>query len=445
MKKPVRVTLKEHVERLPAGLGRHLALVPFALRLGLAYPRSVRAIAEAERGRRCETAIVEELRSLLAFAAKHVPFYRELLGRQGIQPDKVRTIEDWRRVPVVSKADLQQVPLNARCAAGARGLRINTGGTSGQPLEFLLDDEAFAREWAHMHFIWRARGYRPEHLKLTFRGKHFDSGQPIRYNAVHNEYVVNANCSMNEVVRAVGALGSASLVRWVHGYPSLVSEFAVALEQEAPRFASVLRTRLFGVLLGSEYPVPSYRLAIERILSSNIVTWYGHSEMAVLARETGQGLYESLPTYGFAEAVPSEVPGEYRLVVTSLHNRVHPFIRYDTGDLIAPESSEDGVLAFRITQGRVGDFILDKAGRRLALTAVIFGRHHASFEQIKHVQIRDEGGGVIALVVTPRSKSVDREALRRGFDLGDLAIDWRLELVDEPVRTATGKAPLKIV
>ncbi|WP_440997939.1 hypothetical protein [Arhodomonas sp. SL1] len=56
-----------------------------------------------------------------------------------------------------------------------------------------------------MHWIWRAQGYRPRHLKLTLRGKHFSDGGAIRYNAVHNEYLVNANAPMREVVDA--ALG----------------------------------------------------------------------------------------------------------------------------------------------------------------------------------------------------------------------------------------------
>src|SRR5690606_25906035 len=107
-----------------------------------------------------------------------------------------------------------------------KGMKVNTGGTSGQPLEFLLDNRAFAREWAHMHYIWKARGYNTRHLKLTFRGKHFDPGIPVRYNAVHNEYVVNANSKMSQIVDCILSMPKDSAIRWLHGYPSLIAEFA---------------------------------------------------------------------------------------------------------------------------------------------------------------------------------------------------------------------------
>jgi len=443
---PVQTKLKGLAENLPESIGRSLANVPFVLRLGPAYRRMQRAINHAERS---EPVLLSEqrfdqLRSLVGYAYERVEFYREFYRRNGFSPRDLRAWSDWERVPVVTKADMQGVPLEARCVLDGKGMKINTGGTSGQPLEFYLDSQAFAREWAHMHHVWKAHGYRPQHLKLTFRGKHFDRAQPLRYNAVHNEYVVNANCPMSQVVQAVAALPRSSIIRWLHGYPSLVAEFAHALAGQAGTVAANIRARLFGVLLGSEHPAPMYRTVIEQVLSTNVVSWYGHSEMAILARETALGVYESLPTYGYAEAVPVGNGPECRLVCTSLYNRVHPFIRYDTGDLVEPVAQCGGSLAFRIKEGRVGDFVMDRQGNRLALTAIIFGRHHSAFEYLRHLQVRDEGQGRITLVVTPRDGSADVETLRQGFDLDDLDIELRLETVDEPVRTQAGKIRLKI-
>ena len=84
-----------------------------------------------------------------------------------------------------------------------------------------------------------------------------------------------------------------------------MAEFAHALADQTRSVPTAFRARLFGVLLGSEYPAPVYRSVIEQALSANVVSWYGHSEMAILARETTLAVYESLPTYGYAEAVPT--------------------------------------------------------------------------------------------------------------------------------------------
>src|SRR5690606_14950610 len=97
------------------------------------------------------------------WAGTNVDFYRNLFDEAGISPQSVKSWEDWNSVPVITKADLQATPMPQRVAPGMKGMRVNTGGTSGQPLEFLLDNKAFAREWAHMHLIWKARGYHPYH------------------------------------------------------------------------------------------------------------------------------------------------------------------------------------------------------------------------------------------------------------------------------------------
>jgi phenylacetate-CoA ligase len=382
---------------------------------------------------------------VLDFAYAQVPFYRQHYEAHNFSPTMFRAMEDWEKVPIVTKVHLQALVLDRRVSQDCRGIKINTGGTSGTPLEFFIDRHAFAREWAHMHRIWMSRGYQTTHAKLTFRGKHFPECEPIRYNAVHNEYVVNSNCSMPQVADAVARLGLKIPLRWIHGYPSLVAEFATHLSERGGNLSDMLRDRLYGVLLGSEYPAPHYRERIENYISSNVISWYGHSEMAVLARESARGIYTSLPTYGYAEAVAA-AGGESsvcRLLATSFDNLAHPFIRYDTGDLVESVGHSGGSFSFKISEGRTGDFVVGHGGRRIALTSLIFGRHHAAFAQLRHLQIRQEQPGEIILLLVP-AVGATHDNLAGGFDLADAGIDWRIEILDAPVRTAAGKTPLKV-
>lgn len=441
------LNFKQFVEQLPEGIGRPLASVPFALRLGAAYSRAHRDIQRYEvlsNEERCAI-LAARLKQILNFAYNQIPFYRNFYDVHGFNPAEFRSMDDWEKVPLVSKTDLQAHPLDGRVSKTGKGMTLNTGGTSGAPLEFQIDRKAFAREWAHMHRIWMAHGYQPAHLKLTFRGKHFRNDEPIRYNAVHNEYVVNMNCSMAEVANSLLTLSRKSHIRWIHGYPSLVAEFANHLSERSDNLASYLRERLYGVLLGSEYPAAHYREKIEGVLSTNVVSWYGHSEMAVLAGESVKGVYTSLPTYGYAEAVRSIEPeaSVARLIATSFENFAHPFIRYDTGDLVESLGTSGGSLSFRIREGRVGDFVIGHNDRKIALTALIFGRHHPAFSQVKHLQVRQDHPGAITLLIVPSGISSVAQ-LAHGFDLNDAGIDWRIELLDTPIRTAAGKAPLKV-
>ena len=441
----VRGRFKEVVARIPPSVGMYLSHIPFSLRLGTKYWSTVKTIdAWGKDPEAISGQYFQKLQSLIVYAFENIDFYRKFYRSKSFSPLDLNSMGDWNAVPIVTKNDLQRFPLDNRCLPKAKGIKTNTGGTSGQVLEFYLDSNTFAREWAHMHHIWKRQGYHQQHLKLTFRGKHFNSKEPLRYNAVHNEFIVNASAPMSQVVSAVMKLSRSRIIRWLHGYPSLISEFAREIEKQFPSGFSEFRTRLIGVLLGSEYPAPIYRSAIEGVLTSHVVSWYGHSEMAVLAPETALGVYQSLPTYGYAESVVTDDGQSRRLICTSLHNRVHPFIRYDTGDLVEEVSRDNYSLTFRIREGRVGDFIFDRQGNSHSLTAIIFGRHHAAFDLLNHVQVRDQGGGVITFVMTPRDASIDSKILEKGFNLQNLDMEFHFEVVESPVRTATGKIRLKL-
>ena len=435
--------LKRRAESLPPSVGTRLSRVPFALRLGPAYARHRRRIAdyEAMSAEKAEAWTVSRLRHLVAEAALNVLFYRDLYAESGVDPRAIDSLDAFRQLPIVDKAAFQKLPIDAR--SYRRGMTVNTGGTSGQPLVFQLEDSAFAREWAHMHHLWYARGYRKEHLKLTLRGKHFERSRALHYNAVHNELVVNADAPMADILSAALEWDGPP-IRWVHGYPSLVSEFASLLANAAALDRARFRSRVYGVLLGSEFPAPAYRKPIEDQLSINVLSWYGHSEMALLAGEMRPGVYRALPTYGFAEAVRIDDSDRYRLVCTSFDNLCHPFIRYDTGDIVEPVAEGPAGLEFRIREGRIGDFIDDSRGHRHSLTAIIFGRHHAAFADLSHVQVMQRVPGAATLLVTPRDPAASPDAIRKGFDLSGLDFDWDIEVLREPVRSAAGKIKLKV-
>ena len=138
-------------------------------------------------------------------------------------------------------------------------------------------------------------------------------------------------------------------------------------------------------------------------------------------------------TYGLAEVEDGHLLG------TSYHNFDMPLIRYDTGDLV--EEVDGG---FKIKEGRNGDFIEDKNGKKIPLTALIFGRHHKAFDVADYVQIAQTEPGKATLVVSGSQNVLVGKPMSELFDLTNVAIDFDMELVDKPIRTAAGKLKLKV-
>jgi phenylacetate-CoA ligase len=322
-------------------------------------------------------------------------------------------------------------------------MKINTGGTSGQPLEFYIDSKAFAREWAHMHHIWASLGYRQTNLKLTFRGKNLGN-KPIQYNPVHNECLVNAYVDMDSVLEVIAHVASNRVISFIHGYPSSIYNFAAFCKELRPDVIAVLQKSLQGILLSSEYPARVYRDLIEDVFRVPTISWYGHSEMAVLAYETSKFIYTPFHTYGFCEAV-HDGNDSYRLVGTSYYNYASPFIRYDTGDSIEPVDGQEPLAAFRIESGRVGEFIIDAQGRRISLTALVFGRHHPLFGLANFIQIAQEKPGEATVLVTPAHRN-DRigEDWSKLFDSSNIDVRFQFYTLDKPFCSSSGKIPLLV-
>ncbi len=92
-----------------------------------------------------ERAIAERLHLVMQYAFEHAPFYRRKWDEAGIHPDQIRTLEDFERVPVVTKQELREAQERAApfgdylCIRESEIHHIHgTGGTTGRPTAFAI-------------------------------------------------------------------------------------------------------------------------------------------------------------------------------------------------------------------------------------------------------------------------------------------------------------------
>jgi phenylacetate-CoA ligase len=440
----VFIDLKKLVEKVPEPIGRLLVAAPYSWRLDLQYTRSRKKMLRYQRMTCAEQQqyVLARVCGIVEYVYQNNVFYRE----NGFASDQLEHFDDIKRVLIVSKGLLKGYPPEERSVPQNRRMLINTGETSGELLYCYLARNSFAGEWRHMHYIWSRLWYDQYYTKLTFGGKSV-GGAPLKHNSVHNEYLVNAYCDPSKVANAISLVLKHRQISFIHRYHALIYDFAKFCEEEASFLVSRSNSSLRGIPLISEYPAPVYRNTIESVFKAPTISWYGHSEAAVLASEVSTKYrYEPLMTYGYAEAVEDE-HGRYHLVATSYHNTVSPFIRYDTGDIIVPEWDNQMLSSFQISEGRVGEFIEDKRGRRISLTALIFGRHHKIFESARFVQVRQTEPGKATIIITlPHEIDNGRISMMdEGFDFDDIEIDFSFEVRSEPYTTSSGKVPLLIL
>jgi phenylacetate-coenzyme A ligase PaaK-like adenylate-forming protein len=82
-----------------------------------------------------------QVRRLLAHCIKNVPYYRELLAAHGIVSDHIRTMDDFRRIPILQRRAYREQFSLMQAGSLPEGTRptgkIETSRTSGMPIEVL--------------------------------------------------------------------------------------------------------------------------------------------------------------------------------------------------------------------------------------------------------------------------------------------------------------------
>ena len=115
-----------------------------------------------------EAKILERVQQVMAYAWERSPFYRRKWEEAGIHPSAVRSLEDYERVPVVTKAELRRSQADHGpfgdylCIEDSEVFHIHgTSGTTGRPTAFGIahgDWRAIAN--AHARVMW-SMGIRP--------------------------------------------------------------------------------------------------------------------------------------------------------------------------------------------------------------------------------------------------------------------------------------------
>lgn len=389
--------------------------------------------------------IYNKIYSLVEYAIRHIPFYKEFYSVKGFSISQLKSFEDIVNIPIITKSDLQSFPLVYRSCANSLSYQVRTGGSSGSPLTMYKTRAQQIKEMAYYHSAWADLGYSKTSLRLQFVGRKLQN-RSIVYDILKNEIICSTQMPFDEILTTLAELNRECQINFLQGYPSVLYEFALYCKSNPLLLAkSRLLQSLNGVFLNSEYPHQLYVKTIESVLGVHVIASYGHTEGAALAFDRGSGEYEIMQSYGYVESVGFS--DGVHLIATSYDNMVSPLIRYDTDDLIDQSIFKDGILkSFVMSEngGRNGQFVIDKNGYKISVTSIIFGRHHMLFDYCSQLQICQKSSGDIIVLYVPLPGLPNDINLEKYFDLSDLELNITFKMVKEPIRTISGKVLLLV-
>ena len=156
------LTLKKIVQKIPYFPGVFLKYIPFSWKVGGEYLNQRNKLFKFNDSRNINY-VLHNLNFIVNYALSNFEFYRNFYG---VTSYSIKSIDDFQKLPILTKEDAR---ILAKEVSNGY-LKLNTGGSTGKPLSFYIDSNGLAREWSHLHFIWKDYGYNPRQLMLTALG-----------------------------------------------------------------------------------------------------------------------------------------------------------------------------------------------------------------------------------------------------------------------------------
>jgi phenylacetate-CoA ligase len=393
--------------------------------------------------------ILERLRQTLVLAAEGVPFYRERFRQAGFDPKRdFKSVSDLARVPVLTKDDVrsnQERMIDRRFLRGS--VEAHTSGTTGQPMAMRLNGRYVAIDYACMFRHWAKAGYtfRAPYAAVRSYVPDTPDGPLWKFNWWQNTLYMSAyHLKPSNAERYLEAL-LRFRPQFIRGYVSSINVLAEFAHPHREQFEFVR-----GVFTASETLSDFERANIERTFGRKLYDWYGMTEPAVVITERAD--HDGMEVdweYGYPEF--AEAPGlaatERRLIATSLHNPVMPFIRYDTEDIAALEDGLDAAGLYpkvRAMQGRKDECLVTPDGARLP--SLNFYSLLQTYTDILRFQFVQTSAGSVTMKISlrPATPKVEalvfalREEVRKRLG-PDLVLE--IEVTDQFLTSPDGKSP----
>ena len=275
----------------------------------------------------------------------------------------------------MTKRDFQK-PLSERLSEGftAKNIYVNkTSGSSGDPFIFAKDKYCHALTWASniYRFGWYGIDFNRS-LQARFYGIPLDfignKKERIKDFLSHRYRFTIFNLS-DVVLEKILLKFHNKKFDYINGYTSSIVLFAKFLQKKNIVLTSVCPT-LKCCVVTSEMLFEEDKLLMEKQFGVPIINEYGASELDLIAFQNENEEWQINAETLFVEVLDEKnnvLPNgkEGRIVITSLYNKAHPFIRYDIGDIgILDEKSTNQKPILKKLIGRTNDTAILPSGKK---------------------------------------------------------------------------------
>ena len=306
---------------------------------------------------------LSSLRSLVAHAIDHVPFYRNRYQRAGIAAEDIRSFSDFSQLPQLRAEDLAESAekLHAEHFESYHPLPTHTSGTTGQSKSLFRGGRQEAFRQAAVWRMLSSHGYTFKQKRVTLEPPKSFAPFPklFDHDRIENNLVVKGHELLAGRHREIIDLIRSFQPRLLWSLPNPLVSLADYMSTHNLKPIPVDLVVTYG-----EKIYPHTLAMIRQVFPGTYLDYYGNRENTIAAWGPPCGRFTEFSEYCHMENANGP-HGAGDLISTSLHNYAMPLIRYNSGDLIQDiryDSPDAQRPSFELLGGRGKDLLLSKTG-----------------------------------------------------------------------------------
>lgn len=286
-----------------------------------------------------------QLDVVLKHARATVPFHAARLQKLGLPRSDGLTIEDWQRLPILTRRDIQDAGDDLYStdvpATHGRVSEIHSSGSTGRPVRALRTRLSLLM-WSAFTMrdhLWQRRDLRGKFAAIRNSTPGRDSypdGSRFRYWGSSNRafdtgpaFSLNITCSMTEQADWLSRVNPDYLLT----HPTNIHRLADHCKAHGIKLPNLKQVQVISEILR-----PETRLAVREAWGVEVTDLYSTREVGYIAIQCPDHEHYHVQSEGALVEIVDDrgracKPGEVgRILVTPIHNFAMPMLRYEVGD-----------------------------------------------------------------------------------------------------------------
>lgn len=364
-----------------------------------------------------------KLRRLLVHAMGSSARFAGVFRDAGINPHGDDPFAAWSALPTLTRDEIQANSSEVLCAPFGSGVRrMSTGGSTGEPLAFLVDRARGAFDKAARMRAHRWFGIQPGDREMYVWGAPIGNHRQDRLRMIRDRLLNDALISAFDLAPGEGRKYSRTLEEFrpvcLFGYPSSLAVLCELMDdaESRPRLPALRAVFTTGEVLDD-----GTRRRLQSFFGVPVADGYGGRDTGSCAHECPAGRMHVTAEHVLMEIVDetgrSLPPGESgEITVTNLDNHATPFVRYRTGDIgrLSHGRCPCGrtLEVLDVVEGRRTDHLVTTDGTlRHALSLIYLLRETPGVRKFQVRQLRDRSVAVHVVADAAFDGAAERNVL----------------------------------